>query len=174
MHCRIFRKTAASLEKLRMWLMPAVAAPMLLTLTTGIHGQRSGGDAPCQPIQSAFLGFEDGFEDGRSCTAKPQNRGNRRKTNRRSRPYNNHGLRPESMIEGHVSCYQLLQPRDVSMSTCNRYPQFLLACIFSMACVAPGFTQAQNKTPAGSAAPTAKTKSDAQPVEKSPLADLWL
>ncbi len=68
--------------------MPAVAAPMLLTLTTGIHGQRSGGEAPCQPIQSAFLGFEDGFEDGRSCTAKPQNRGNRRKTNRRSRPYN--------------------------------------------------------------------------------------
>ena len=84
------------------------------------------------------------------------------------------GLQPESMMEERISCYQLLQPRDVSMSTCNRYPQFLLACIFSMACVAPGFTQAQNKSPAGSAAPTAETKNDAKPVEKSPLTDLWM
>ena len=78
---------------------------------------------------------------------------------------------PASMMEGHVSCYQLLQPRDVSMSTCNRYQKFLIACILSMACAVSGFTQAQNKSPAN---PAGQGNNDGTPVERSPMADLWM
>ena len=84
------------------------------------------------------------------------------------------GQQPMAMMKGHGSRYPLLQPRNVSMSTCNRYPIIFLVCILSMSCVVPCSAQAQNNPLAAQAATSDKPNSDGRPVEKSPLTDLWM
>lgn len=79
-----------------------------------------------------------------------------------------------SMMEGHVSCFQLLQPRDVSMSTRNHISTFVFVCIASMVCVVPALVQAQNITPAKPADAANSAKAPTTPAERSPLADLWM
>ncbi|HBV64242.1 MAG TPA: hypothetical protein DEF45_14610, partial [Rhodopirellula sp.] len=60
------------------------------------------------------------------------------------------------------------------MSTCNCYSKFFFVVIFLMSCVSTSVTQAQNNLAAGPATTKDKTKIEAQPVEKSPLTDLWM
>ncbi len=68
----------------------------------------------------------------------------------------------------HGPCYLLLQTRDLSMSTCTCYTKFQFACILSIVCLVPAFAQAQTN------APKSVTRDGVEPMERSPLTDLWM
>jgi len=77
-------------------------------------------------------------------------------------------------MKEHVSAFQLLQPRDVSMSSRHHFQKFIFVCIAAMVCLAPVLTQAQSPEPGNPGGPASIPKDKTETAEKSPLTDLWM